>query len=121
MKNNIRWYRSLYLGEKAGMQKNIWKKLQGGLHSRLHLLVLPSNEANLLDILPQSVLMQEHYKRFPLYVVGAAWTKDEAMELAGKIITEVYGATGKTDVAAYLGDDFLPEPEPASEKLYREW
>ena len=52
MKNNIRWYRSLYLGEKAGMQKNIWKKLQGGLHSRLHLLVLPSNKANLLDILP---------------------------------------------------------------------
>ena len=43
------------------------------------------------------------------------------MELAGTIVTEAYRATGTTDVAAYLGDDFLDRPEVAGEKLYNDW
>ncbi len=121
MKSKIRWYRYLYLGEKAE-KKDIWEKLRGnGIHPRLFLLVLPSNPSNVLDILPQPVLFQEHYQKIPLYVVGAAWGKKEAMELAGKIIMETYRTTGTTKAAEYLGDDFLDEPEEAGEELYREW
>ena len=121
MNENIRWYRSLYLGEEARSKKNILKKLEGGLHPKLYLLVLPSNRANVLDILPQPVLSQAHYKGIPLYAVGAAWTKTEAMELAGTIIMEAYRATGAIDVSSYLGDDFLEHPEFPGEVLYREW
>lgn len=91
------------------------------MHPKLYLLVLPSNRANVLELLPQPVLSQAHYKKIPLYVVGAAWTKTEAMELAGEIVMEAYRTTGKTDVAAYLGDDFLEEPEFSEGALYKEW
>ena len=121
MNKNIRWYRSLYLGEEARKKKNIWKKLEGGLHPKLYLLVLPSNRNNVLDLLPQPVLSQPHYKKEPLYAVGAAWTKAEAMELAGEIVLCAWRATGKTDVAAYLGDDFLERPEIPDGRLYRDW
>lgn len=121
MNKNIRWYRSLYLGEEARRKKNIGKKLEGGMHPRLYLLALPSNRANVLDILPQPVLSQTHYQKLPVYVVGVAWTKREAMELAGKLVMEAYKATGTTDVAAYLGDDFLESPEFSDGRLYREW
>ena len=121
MNNNIHWYRSLYLGREAQSKKNIWKKLENGFHPRLYLLVLPSNRANVLDLLPQPVLSQPHYRKAPLYVVGAAWTKTEAMELAGELVTEVYLATGKTNVAAYLGDDFLEHPEFSRGEPYEEW
>lgn len=121
MKNNIWWYRRLYLGNEAGKKKDILKKLESGMHPKLYLLVLPSNKANLLDILPQPVLSQAHYKKVSLYAVGAAWTKTEAMELAGQIVMEAYKATGTTDVAAYLGDDFLECPEFPEKNLYREW
>ncbi|MCI8274349.1 MAG: hypothetical protein HFI66_01825 [Lachnospiraceae bacterium] len=121
MNENIRWYRSLYLGEGARDKKHILNKLEGGLHPRLYLLVLPSNRSNVLELLPQPVLSQAHYKKIPLYVVGAAWTKREAMELAGRIVMDAYRITGKTDVAAYLGDDFLEHPEMSDGKLYREW
>ena len=121
MKNKMKWYRRLYLGERAE-KKDIWEKLRGdGLHPRLFLLVLPSNPSNLLDILPQPVLFQEHYRELPLYVVGAAWGKQEAMELAGTIVMEAYRTMGTMKVAEYLGDDFLDEPEEAGEELYREW
>lgn len=121
MNKNIRWYRSLYLGGEARKKKNIWKKLEKGVHPKLYLLTLPSNRANVLDLLPQPVLSQTHYKKTLLYVVGAAWTKTEAMELAGEIVMEAYRATGKTDVAIYLGDDFLESPEFSGKTLYQEW
>ena len=73
------------------------------------------------EILPQIELSNPHYKEHTLYAVGAAWGKLEAMELAGTIVTEAYRATGTTDVAAYLGDDFLDRPEVAGEKLYNDW
>lgn len=126
MKNNkIKWYRRLYLGEKAkGKKTLVLKKLSDGeIHPKLYLVVLPSNDSNLLDILPQPVLLQEHYRNMELYAVGVSVGKREAMELAGRIVMDAYMATGRTDVKAYLGDDFLDEPglESEEENLYKEW
>ena len=53
----------------------------GRLHPGLYLLTLPSNRENLLDILPQPVLFQEHYQRIPIVVVGACRGRERAMEL----------------------------------------
>lgn len=111
----------MYLGREAQNKKNIWEKLEDGFHPRLYLLVLPSNRVNVLELLPQPVLSQSHYRKLPLYVVGAAWTKTEAMELAGELVMEAYRATGKTNVAAYLGDDFLEHPEFSGRDPYRKW
>ncbi len=119
MKNNIKWYRSLYWGGKEeALRKSL---LDGKLHPRLYLLVLPSNRKNLLDILPQPMLFQEHYRRIPLYVVGACFGREEAMELAGRIILEAYRTTGSPRVDRFLGDDFTEELLQEDGPLYREW
>ena len=121
MKNKIKWYRRMYLGARAE-KKQVWEYLTDGkLHPRLFVLVYPANRENVLEILPQVELRNPHYQELTLYAVGAAWGKMEAMELAGTIVTETYRATGTTDVAAYLGDDFLDRPEAADGKLYKDW
>lgn len=127
MKNNMKWYRQLYMGELAEKKRqSVLQKLQdGNLHPRLYAVVLPSNEMNLLDILPQPVLCQEYYKKKELFVVGVAVGKKEAMELSGKIVMDAYRATGKTKVSVYLGDDFCSSSDEIGgdekEPLYKEW
>ncbi|QNM05891.1 hypothetical protein [Qiania dongpingensis] len=121
----MKWYRQLYLSEKAREQrKTMIKKFKdGALHPRLYVIALPSNKENLLDILPQPVLLQEHYKKAGISVVGIACSKQEAMELSGMIVMDAYRATGSTDVESYLGDDFGSVPEEGfdGKERYREW
>ena len=90
--HNIKWYRNLYWGEKAGQQKRAVLDgfLDGAAHPRLYLIALPSNGKNLLDIFPQPVLLQEHYRKSELYAVGVSVGKTEAMRLAGQIVMDAY-------------------------------
>ena len=121
MKNKIKWYRRLYLDGEGNPEKLLKSLSDGRLHPGLYLLTLPSNRENLLDILPQPVLFQEHYQRIPLFVVGACRGRERAMELAGRIVLEAYRATGSTRVDSYLGDDYTDGPLSPEGPLYREW
>ena len=121
MKNKLFWYRQLYLGNRA-RKKDIWNCLTDGkVHPRLFLLAFPANPDNVLDIFPQSELFLIRNRKESLYIVGAAWGKMEAMELAGSIAAEAYRITGSAKVKQYLGDDFLSVPEPETGKLYEDW
>ena len=120
--HNIKWYRNLYWGEKAGQQKRAVLDgfLDGAAHPRLYLIALPSNGKNLLDIFPQPVLLQEHYRKSELYAVGVSVGKTEAMRLAGQIVMDAYRTTGTTDIQTFLGDDYSDAPDELRDS-WREW
>jgi len=91
----IIWSEKLYIGGQAEknaekVQKNLEK---GKLVPGYFLITAPSNEQNLLDILPAAELLFPHYKRQELLVYGLAKGKEEAEELVVSILEDVYRET----------------------------
>lgn len=101
----MKWHSDLYVGKSiAGRQKIIkWKIMHNAGQLRVHVVTLAANPANLLDIIPSWELLQRHYPKKELYVIGLAGDYDEALLLAGEIIQEVYMATEGFDVRSYIG------------------
>ena len=91
----IVWSEKLYIGEQAEKNcKKVQKKLENGkLVPDVFLITKPSNERNLLDILPAAELMFPYYKRQELFVYGIAKGKAEAEELVVSMLEEVYRET----------------------------
>ena len=79
----MKWYEDLFVGESVtGKIKKIKWKIEhnaGMLHT--YIITFPSNEENLLDIIPTRELLQKGYPKKNL---------------------ETYENTGKTDVKSYL-------------------
>lgn len=104
----MKWYRRLYLGDKAGKAKyKVFGMVRKGrFQMDTFLIMLPSNSENLLDVVPVGVINQPHFKKKnfndELYVVGIAKGRDEALELVRSIIDEVYKNTGGFDIPKYL-------------------
>ncbi len=100
----MKWYDNLYIGEsigkKAGRIK--WKINHNAGTLFVHVITLPSNKHNLLDIIPARELLQNGYPKRNLKIIGIAGDRQEAVELVAEIIKEVYDNTGETDVAGYL-------------------
>lgn len=91
----IVWSKKLYIGKKA--EKN-FKKVQKKLQSEktvlnYFLITRPSNEKNLLDILPTAELLFPFYKKQELFVYGIAGNKTEAEELVVTMLEDVYRET----------------------------
>lgn len=100
----MEWHKDLYTGESIrGRQKKVkWKIMHNAGQPFVYVLTLASNEENLLDIIPARELLQKHYPKRGLYVVGLAGNYNEALALAGHIVNEVYRATGGFDVRGYI-------------------
>lgn len=99
----MRWYENLYVGEKAKQNRfSIIRAVRAGKKSGYYILTLPSNEENLLDMYPAVSLQQPYYRVQDFLIIGVAADYEDAAELAGKIISEVYRRTGGFDVAGYL-------------------
>lgn len=105
MKKGIRWYKHLYLGPSLeGLERTIryeikYRKIPLGYY----LLTLPSCDNNLFDILPAETVKMPWMRKTILDVVGVASSKQEAIDMAAKIIYNVYETTGNIDIKAYLG------------------
>ncbi len=90
------WYDHLYVGEKAKRHRfsiiqNIRrKKIRPGIY----VITPPSNGNNILDIYPAAVLFQEYYDRKNLMILGVADGYQDAVELTGRIVSEMYEKTG---------------------------
>lgn len=91
----IVWSEKLYIGEQAEKHcKRIQKKLERGkLVPGYFLITKPSNESNLLDILPAAELLFPYYKRQELLVYGLAKGKAEAESLVVSMLEDVYRET----------------------------
>ena len=94
----------LFVGESVtGKIKKIKWKIEhnaGMLHT--YIITFPSNEENLLDIIPTRELLQKGYPKKNLHIIAVAGNYDEALLLACDIVRETYENTGKTDVKSYL-------------------
>ena len=111
----MKWYEDLFVGESVtGKIKKIKWKIEhnaGMLHT--YIITFPSNEENLLDIIPTRELLQKGYPKKNLHIIAVAGNYDEALLLACDIVKETYENTGKTDVKSYLKSDtpdFLSVP-----------
>ncbi len=100
----MKWHEDLYMGKSIRRrQKKIkWKIMHNAWQFRVHIITLSSNQNNLLDIIPSRELLQKHYPKRDLYIVGLAGNYDEAVELAGRIVSDVYKKTGGFDVRDYI-------------------
>lgn len=98
------WYDKLYVGESIVHKTNMvkWKIRHNAGQINIYVIALPSNRANLLDIIPAQELMQKAYPKKNLYIVGLAKGYDEAIELAASIVDEVYRQTGAFAITDYL-------------------
>ena len=100
----MRWYRELYTGDsiRRRHKKIKWKIMHNAGQIRVYAITLASGTQNLLDIIPSWELLQKHYPKQQLYVIGLAGSYDEALEVAGRIVSEVYKETGGFDIRRYI-------------------
>lgn len=98
------WYKDFYAGESIASKKERvkWKILHNAGQLDIYVIALGSTEGNLLDIIPAWELMQKHYPKIDMLVVGVDKGYDNAMELAGKIVIDVFKETGTFKVKEYF-------------------
>ena len=73
----------------------------------IYVITLAENEHNLLDVYETIQFEQNYYKKKDLQIVGVAVGRNEAFELVGEIVNDVYQKTGAFNVKEY----FLTEKE----------
>lgn len=95
---------SLYVGEKiiSTEYKIVEKVHKGKIVPNLYLVTLSSNPDNMLDIIPEKEVMQKHYPKDGLRIVGIADGKKEALNLVQQMIKESIQETGSADVRGFL-------------------
>lgn len=98
------WYKEFYAGESiaAKKEKVKWKICHNAGQLDIYVITLGTADGNLLDIIPSWELMQKHYPKLDMLVVGIDKGYDNAMELAAKIILDVYQKTGDFNVRGYF-------------------
>lgn len=100
----MKWYQELYAGEsiKKKTGKIKWKVNHNAVQLQIYLISFASNPENLLDIIPAWEVVQKHYPKKNLWIVGLAKGWNEAVEVATGILLEVYECTGGFKVREYL-------------------
>lgn len=100
----MEWYRDLYAGESIlhRQEKIKWKIMHNAGMLFVYVITLAANKKNLLDIIPSRELLQKAFPKQELYIIGLAGNYEEALELAGHIVSDVYRATGGFDIRGYI-------------------
>lgn len=95
----------LYLGDSINEKKldKILKKLEKKpIFSDIFLIVISRNVSDQLEILDARQLIQTYYKRHPLYVVGIAGSREEAVGLVERLVQDCLKARGDCALKEYL-------------------
>ncbi len=100
----MKWYDKLYVGESIARKANRikWKINHNAGTFDVYVITLASNPSNLLDLIPARELLQKHYPKKELYIIGLAKGYEEACTVVCEIIKEVYAQTREVDVRRYL-------------------
>ena len=95
---------SLYVGEKLSSTeyKIVEKVHKGKVIPNLYLITLSNNIDNMLDVIPEKEVMQKHYPKDGLKIVGIAEGKKEALGLVQRMVEESINETGSADVRGFL-------------------
>ena len=90
------WYSRLYVGERA--RKHLFSIIRSIREKKyrpgVFVITPPSNGNNILDIYPAYMLLFGAYKKQEFKILGIAQGYQEALLLAGSIVTEMYEKTG---------------------------
>ena len=100
----MKWYRKLYVGEKARKDRY---RIVGRVKWRrpqldAYLITIASNAQNLLDIYPANTMLLRYFRKKDIFVLGIAHGYEEAVELACHIVAQVYTDTGAFDIRSYI-------------------
>ena len=100
----MEYYKYLYLSEKLKKKKDrIMDRLERNkFQPGIHLILLPANKKNQLEILNAAYLLQPDYPKKGLFVVGMADSYESALEFVEKISQEVYDNTKGLDIRNYI-------------------
>ena len=99
----MRWYRKLYVGEKAKKKQSaVLAAVREGKRFGYYVLTPASNGTDLLDLIPAVSFSQEYYRQKDCLIVGVAADYADAAVLAGHIVNEVYEKTGGFDLKSFL-------------------
>lgn len=98
------WYKHLYVGEKAKKHRfHIIQNIRRNkLQADVYVITPASNGNNILDIYPTITLMQPYYQESDLMILGIADGYQEALEVAGTIVDEMYQTTGAFKLVNFL-------------------
>ncbi len=96
----MKWYRNLYMGSmaKKHRRKIISNIKHGKKQIGVYVITLPSNDENVLDLYPSYILLQKHFRKIELNVLGIAVSRDEALEVVQDILMECFDRTGNFKV-----------------------
>ncbi len=100
------WYRHLYVGEKAKRHRvSIIRSIREKTYRPgVYVITPPSNGNNILDIYPGYMLLLREYREKEFRILGIALGYQEALTLAGTIVSDMYRLTGR-----FCLDEFLTE------------
>lgn len=105
MNSKIIYHHKLYLGESISDSKldKLKKRLdKKPLFCDAYLLTISRNPHDQLEILPARQLVQNYYKKYPVYVIGVAATHGEAVLLVEQIVQECLQEKGNCALKEYL-------------------
>ncbi len=99
------WHKDCYVGPGVGSRAESVKRkvMRGAWQHDIYVIALGSVPGNLLDIISAAELRQRHYPKEGLVMVGVEKGYDDAIELAGRIVLDVYRKTGGFRVRDYFG------------------
>lgn len=98
------WYKEFYAGDTIAAKKEKVKQkiCRNAGQLDIYVITLGTAEGNLLDIVPSWELMQKHYPKLDMLAVGIDKGYENALELAAKIVLDVYKKTGDFNVRGYF-------------------
>ncbi len=108
MGNDMVWLKDFYAGEGIAekKQKIKWKIIHNVGQFNIYVIALSSSPSNLLDIIPSWELMQRYYPKQDMLIVGVDKGYDNAIELAAKIVIDVFHKTGNLNIRNYFLDQY---------------
>ncbi len=100
------WYGHLYMGEKARKHRfSIIRNIRrGAFCPGIYVITPPSNGNNILDIYPAYMLSMRSCRKEELRIMGIADGYQEALILAGTIVSEMYERTGRFCLEEFLAE-----------------
>ena len=99
------WYDDLFVGKSISprRKKRIIRRVnRRSIWGAEYLLTLSSNPDNLMDIIATRIVRQRYYPRKDLVVIGLAGNYEEAMMLAGEIVSGIYAVRGDFKVREFF-------------------
>lgn len=103
----ISWFDHLYVGEKA--KKKRYRIIQGIRRLKpqpgVYVITPASNGNNILDIYPWTALVLPFYREEEFLIMGIASDYWEALEVAGRIVNDMYRKTGGFDLPSFIGEE----------------